>query len=191
LKLKRLGSLLFLCFLAVSVISYIQYHKPEPTIKKKQTHVPLPTELNPMVKQRTNDLIQKAGKKGIQVVITDDFRSVKDQEKLYQQGRTVSGHIVTNAKGGDSYHNYGLAIDFALKTSSGNVIWDMDYDGNRNGKSDWSEVVTIAKDLGFKWGGDWKDFQDYPHLQMNFGLSLADLKNGERPPKSSLTADTN
>jgi peptidoglycan L-alanyl-D-glutamate endopeptidase CwlK len=188
LKLKRLSSLLFLCFLAVSVILYIQYHKPTTTVKKKQTPVPLPTELNPVVKERSNELIQNAAKKGIQVVITDDFRSVKDQDELYQQGRTVSGHIVTNAKGGNSYHNYGLAIDFALQTSSGNVIWDMDYDGNGNGKSDWNEVVAIAKDLGFKWGGDWKDFQDYPHLQMDFGLSLAELKNGERPTKSSLTA---
>ncbi len=42
----------------------------------------------------------------------------------------------------------------------------MEYDGNQNGKSDWLEVVEIAKTLGFEWGGDWKRFKDYPHLEM-------------------------
>lgn len=122
-------------------------------------------------------------------MITDGFRSVAEQNRLYEQGRTTKGNIVTNAKGGESYHNYGLAIDFALKTSSGNVIWDWQYDGNKNGKADWAEVVSIAKSLGFEWGGDWAQFKDYPHLQMDFGLTIADLQNGERPDESSLVAD--
>ncbi|PKR84538.1 peptidase M15 [Heyndrickxia camelliae] len=149
-----------------------------------------PTELNPIVKERTNQLVEQAAKKGITVVITDGFRSAADQDQLYKKGRTVSGNIVTNAKGGESYHNYGLAIDFALKTTAGKVIWDMQYDGNKNGKSDWYEVVDLAKNLGFTWGGDWTKFKDYPHLQMDFGLSIADLQNGERPNTTSLTADS-
>ncbi len=149
----------------------------------------MPTELNPIVKERTEQLIQQAAKKGIVVVITDSFRSAEDQDELYEQGRTTDGNIVTNAKGGESYHNYGLAIDFALETPSGDVIWDREYDRNGNGKADWAEVVKMAKTLGFEWGGDWKGFKDYPHLEMNFGLTIADLQNGERPADSSLTAD--
>ncbi len=57
----------------------------------------------------------------------------------------------------------------------------MEYDGNNNGKSDWMEVVEIAKDLGFSWGGDFTRFKDYPHLQMDFGLSIRDLQRGKRP----------
>lgn len=149
----------------------------------------MPTELNPVVKERTEQLIQQAAKKGIVVVITDSFRSAEDQDKLYEQGRTTDGNIVTNAKGGESYHNYGLAIDFALETPSGDVVWDREYDRNGNAKADWAEVVKMAKALGFEWGGDWKGFKDYPHLEMNFGLTIADLQNGERPADSSLTAD--
>nr|WP_274521058.1 M15 family metallopeptidase [Neobacillus niacini] len=152
---------------------------------------PLPTELHPIVKERSTQLIQQSAAKGIVIVITDDFRSVEDQDRLFEKGRTVAGNIVTNAKGGESYHNFGLAIDFAIKTPSENVIWDMQYDGNLNGKADWNEVVELAKALGFEWGGDWTQFKDYPHLQMSFGLTLADLQNGKRPAKSSLTADTN
>ncbi|MNJ02990.1 Peptidoglycan L-alanyl-D-glutamate endopeptidase CwlK precursor [compost metagenome] len=49
------------------------------------------------------------------------------------------------------------------------------------------EVVTIAKKLGFTWGGDWVNFPDYPHLQMDFGYSIRQLKNG-RYPEGSITA---
>ncbi len=45
----------------------------------------------------------------------------------------------------------------------------------------WRRVGAIAKDMGFEWGGDWKSFKDYPHLQFNKGLSIAQLKNGARP----------
>nr|WP_042374996.1 M15 family metallopeptidase [Neobacillus jeddahensis] len=159
------------------------------TESKIKQSVPMPTGLHPIVEERSSQLVQKSADKGINVIITDGFRSSKDQDRLYQQGRTADGNIVTNAKGGESYHNFGLAIDFAIKTPSGDVIWDMQYDGNNNGRPDWNEVVAIAKTLGFKWGGDWKQFKDYPHLEMDFGLTIADLQQGERPPESTMTAD--
>ncbi|WP_372512777.1 M15 family metallopeptidase [Bacillus salipaludis] len=183
LKLKRFGSFMFILFLAIFVYLYIASQ-----MQTKKQPVSLPTGLNPMVKAATNQLIQQTAKKGITVVITDGFRSAEDQDQLYKKGRTAGGTIVTYAKGGESFHNYGLAVDFALKTPSANVIWDRNYDGNQNGLPDWDEVVAIAKGLGFQWGGDWPQFKDYPHLQMDFGLTLADLQNGQRPPGSSLTS---
>jgi peptidoglycan L-alanyl-D-glutamate endopeptidase CwlK len=143
------------------------------------------------VRERSDQLVQQAAAKGIVIMITDDFRSAEDQDRLYEKGRTAEGNIVTHAKGGESYHNFGLAVDFAIRTPSEDVIWDMQYDGNKNGKGDWNEVVELAKALGFEWGGDWSQFKDYPHLQMNFGLTLAELQNGERPADTSFTADTN
>ncbi|MFC5734549.1 M15 family metallopeptidase [Cytobacillus gottheilii] len=145
--------------------------------------VPLPDGLHPTVSLKKDELVSLAADKGIQVVITADFRSYEEQNRLYEQGRSTSGNIVTNAKGGESYHNYGLAIDFALMTIDGQVVWDMEYDGNGNGTPDWDEVVSIAKDLGFSWGGDWRNFKDYPHFQMNFGLSISELQRGNRPPE--------
>ncbi|MFP7296283.1 M15 family metallopeptidase [Neobacillus niacini] len=185
----------FLLFLIVIGISTILIFKENDTKPSKATgikqdqDVPLPTELHPFVKERSDQLVQQAAKIGIVVLITDGFRSIDEQNTLYEQGRTTEGNIVTNAKGGESYHNYGLAIDFALETPSGDVVWDRQYDRNQNAKSDWSEVVKIAKSLGFEWGGDWKDFKDYPHFQMDFGLTIADLQNGERPDESSNVAD--
>lgn len=148
----------------------------------------LPDGLYHVVSERSEQLIQQAKTKGIEVIITDDFRSFKEQNHLYAKGRSTEGEIVTHAQGGESFHNYGLAIDFALLNQKQQAIWDMTYDGNGNGKPDWLEVVDIAKKLGFEWGGDWQDFKDYPHLQMDFGLSIHDLQNGERPPEQSFNA---
>ena len=132
---------------------------------------------------KMNELIKETKKSGITILITDGFgENQVEQDVLYRQGRSGDGQIVTNVKGGDSYHNYGLAIDFALgKVQRGKVIWDLEYDGNHNGQSDWMKgSVAIAKSLGFTWGGDWSSFKDYPHLQMDFGYSIKELKKAKK-----------
>lgn len=144
--------------------------------------VPQVTRLHPVVAAKKDELVALSKNAGIDIVITDDFRSTEEQNALYRKGRSDEGAIVTQVKGGQSYHNYGLAIDFALGAPGGKVLWDLEYDGNRNGKSDWMEVVAIAKRLGFSWGGDWASFRDYPHLQMDFGYSIGELQRGWRPP---------
>jgi peptidoglycan LD-endopeptidase CwlK len=192
LKLTWRGKLVFTLFIVLIIYFFIQNPLGFNLLNRLTIDsADLPTELHPHVKEQSNQLIQQSAAKGIVIVITDDFRSMEDQDVLYEKGRSAEGSIVTHARGGESFHNFGLAIDFAIKTPSENVIWDMQYDGNQNGQSDWNEVVEVAKTLGFEWGGDWAQFKDYPHLQMNFGLTLADLQNGKRPDASSLTADTN
>lgn len=138
---------------------------------------PEPEGLHPVVAERAEVLRQRAAQIGIVIRFTDGFRSFEEQEALFAQGRTTAGNIVTNARGGESYHNYGLAVDYAIEAGP-NVIWDLDYDGNGNGRSDWFEVAEIAKELGFSWGGDWESFKDYPHLQMDFGYTLHNLQTG-------------
>lgn len=133
--------------------------------------------LYPPVRQATQQLIQQMKEKGIMIKITEGFRSFDKQNILYEKGRTVPGPIVTYARGGESYHNYGLAIDFALidpKTKK--LSWDIQRDDNNNGQADWQEVVQAAKQLGFAWGGDWIGFKDRPHLEMTFGQSVFELK---------------
>ncbi|WP_462408563.1 M15 family metallopeptidase [Neobacillus sp. Marseille-QA0830] len=191
-KIRRSVKTFSILLITFVILIFIIHWKDQEPLQETKAKEPaaMPTGLNPIVKERSEQLIQQAAQKGIVVVITDGFRSAEDQDKLYAQGRTTDGNIVTHAKGGESYHNYGLAIDFALETPSGEIVWDMDYDRNQNSKSDWTEVVQMAKKLGFDWGGDWAKFKDYPHLEMNFGLTIADLQNGERPSSSIVTADT-
>ncbi|PKG22444.1 M15 family metallopeptidase [Niallia nealsonii] len=167
---------MMLIIIGVLLVVFWKQHK-----EKELSKTPLPTSLHEIIVGKRDLLVSQALDKGIQVVIIEGFRSVEEQDALYNKGRTEEGAIVTHAKGGESYHNYGLAIDFALLNNSGTTIWDMEYDGNENGRSDWMEVVDIAKSLGFEWGGDWANFKDYPHLQMDFGLSIAELQKGKRP----------
>lgn len=191
MKRKRIGRSVYILVLLLLIILFFIKESGIFTELNKDQSAPFPTKLHPIVEEQSQQLIQQAAKKGIVVVITDGFRSAEDQNRLYEKGRTAGGNVVTYAKGGESYHNFGLAVDFALKTPSGNIIWDMQYDGNKNGKADWNEVVILAKKLGFEWGGDWAQFKDYPHLQMDFGLTIAELQEGKRPSGSPLVADTN
>jgi len=109
------------------------------------------------------------------------LRTFAEQDALYAQGRTKAGAKVTNAKGGQSYHNYGLAIDIVLlvdKDKNGSfesASWDIKTDFDGDGKADWMEIVAIFKRYGFEWGGDWK-FNDAPHFQKTFGKSIAELQ---------------
>jgi len=105
---------------------------------------------------------------GIHPIITQGYRTFAESKKLYAQGRTSPGEIVTNAQAGSSYHNYGLAIDFALRVD-GKTTWNEKH-------PDWMTVVNIFKKHGFNWGGDFiGSFKDYPHLEMRFGLHWREL----------------
>ena len=134
--------------------------------------------LHPDVKEKAELVKQIAWDQGILIRYTDGYRSFDSQDTIFQQGRTLPGPVVTNARSGQSYHNYGLAIDFVLTDAYGNAEWSLERDANGNGVSDWEDVGNIAKSVGFTWGGDWEDFVDYPHLQMDFDTSINDLQKG-------------
>jgi len=133
--------------------------------------------VHPTVAAKARQLVTSAYKEGINVIITQGLRTIEEQNELYAQGRTKPGKIVTNARGGYSYHNFGLAFDFAILKDDGIVSWNVD--------DKWKRVGAIGKSLGLEWGGDWKDFKDYPHFQYTFGLSLADLRSGKKPKEES------
>jgi peptidoglycan L-alanyl-D-glutamate endopeptidase CwlK len=125
----------------------------------------------------------------VPIVITQGYRSIAEQDALYAQGRTKPGPIVTNAKGGTSYHNYGLAIDFALLMPNGkSVSWDMLRDGDGDKVADWMEVVAEGKALGFTWGGEFESIYDPPHLEITFGLTTKQLRAGVQPAAAKVAA---
>lgn len=110
------------------------------------------------------------------------IRTFAEQDKLYAQGRTEKGKVVTNAKAGESFHNYGLAIDIVLlvdKDKNGSfesASWETNVDFDGDGKSDWIEVVNVFKKYGWVWGGNWSHFKDLPHFEKSFGFSVMELK---------------
>ncbi|WP_338082712.1 M15 family metallopeptidase [Exiguobacterium algae] len=138
-------------------------------------------QLHPLVAKRGESFVRLASScLDLNVRLTSGYRSAKEQNELYAQGRSKPGDVVTNAKAGQSYHNYGLAVDFVI-IHNNKADYDLSADNNRNDIPDWQELGELGKALGFEWGGDWDTFPDYPHLQMDFGLSIRQLAAGKRP----------
>ena len=68
--------------------------------------------LHPKAKANFRKFIEDAESiLNIKLRVTQGLRTFPEQQALYNQGRTSPGKKVTNAKPGQSYHNYGLAID--------------------------------------------------------------------------------
>jgi peptidoglycan L-alanyl-D-glutamate endopeptidase CwlK len=123
--------------------------------------------LIPKVQQMRDKLLSTAKLVGINLIVTSGYRSHAEQDKLYAQGRTEKGQIVTNAKGGESFHNYGLAFDVAFLRDG-----KISYEGN------WWLVGWIGKMIGLSWGGDWHNFKDRPHFEYTANYSIEDFKKG-------------
>jgi peptidoglycan L-alanyl-D-glutamate endopeptidase CwlK len=142
--------------------------------------------LHPAISQKVIDLITKIENESFPhnalIRIVQGLRTIDEQNALYAKGRTAPGDIVTRAKGGSSFHNYGLAFDFAImydKDDNGtfeSISWDTNVDLDKDGIKDWQEVVMPFKLLGFTWGGDFKSIEDDPHLERSFGYSWRELK---------------
>jgi peptidoglycan L-alanyl-D-glutamate endopeptidase CwlK len=106
---------------------------------------------------------------------THTLRTFAEQRELFAKGRTKAGSIVTKAREGFSYHNYGMAIDIVIIDGK-NASWDIKKDYDADGQSDWMEVVQVFNEYGWEWGGNWK-FKDAPHFQKTFGYSVRSLYN--------------
>jgi hypothetical protein len=83
-------------------------------------------------------------------------RTIKEQDKLYEMGRTAAGAKVTNARGGASAHNYGMATDWCL-WEAGKPIWPPRNDIR------WLVLSQACEKVGLKWGGS---FGDCPHVEL-------------------------
>lgn len=149
-------------------------------------------KLHPKVRQEAIDAIDEAEAgfpENIRIRVAQGLRTIEEQDALYAQGRTKPGAVVTKAKGGKSYHNYGLAIDFCLlydKDKNGQfeeVSWDTKRDQDGDNVIDWQEVVQAFKKREWEWGGNWRTFKDLPHVQKTFGKTVSQLfamyKSGE------------
>lgn len=129
-------------------------------------------DLHPYVAKLCRAFVAACKKDGIDILITSTWRDNAAQNALYAQGRTKPGKKVTNAKAGQSFHNYKLAFDFVP------IV---------NGKAQWNDLATfkragaIGERLGLDWAGRWISFKELAHLQWSGGLSLAQLRAGKKP----------
>lgn len=127
------------------------------------------------VKLRALDLIHECKTEGIDLLVTSTYRDFEAQDKLYSQGRTLLGAVVTNAKGGQSFHNWRVAFD-VVPLRNGKPVWNTIGDD----AIVWKQIGSIGERLGLEWAGRWKGrLQEMAHFQYTGGLTLADLQAGK------------
>lgn len=118
-------------------------------------------EVHPELARRVRLLGEKCAANDIWLRVDQGFRTWDQQEQLYAQGRTLPGEIVTNARGGFSMHNFGLAVDIVpgdAKFPKFIPDWDaMDFR--------WRQVLLLGQTCHLAEGAQWRSVKpDCPHL---------------------------
>lgn len=135
------------------------------------------SDLHPCLIEKVKKLKSECEKKGLIIGIGECLRTVEEQNKLYEKGRTLPGKIVTNAKGTSfsSMHQWGVAVDFYRADGKGAYNTDDNFFG---------KVGEIGRNLGLLWGGDWKNPVDLPHFQLpDWGSTASRLKRQYKTPE--------
>lgn len=116
----------------------------------------------PMVENMVRAAAEQLASIDIWICVVSGLRSASEQNKLYNQGRTAPGKIVTNAMAGQSMHNYGLAVDIVpyVYGQTGRLNWKAD-------TPQFQHMVAQMKRQDFEWGGDWLgSLGDFDHFQV-------------------------
>jgi len=129
-------------------------------------------DLDPVVAAKVRQWIGACAKAGIDIIITSTFRDFEAQGKLYAQGRGTPGPIVTNARPGESKHQWHVAADFC-PIEGGKAAW--------NDSAAFTRAGQIAESFGLQWAGRWQGpFRELAHVEFTGGLTLADLQQGKK-----------
>ena len=131
-------------------------------------------DLNPVVAEKARDFQALCKAEGIDVIFTSTYRDGELQNELHAQGRTKPGSKVTNAKAGESFHNFRVAFD-VVPLRNGKPVWGTTGEDLKL----WQRVGAIGKRCGLEWAGEWRTFREFPHFQFTNGLSLADFRAGK------------
>lgn len=125
-------------------------------------------DLKPLVRKMAVKFQENCAAAGYDILIYCTLRSEEEQNELYAQGRTKPGKIVTNARGGESWHNFGCAIDY-VPLVGGKPQW---------GNSDlYLKTGIIAEMVGFEWAGRWTGkLRETAHCQYRDGKTLKEMR---------------
>lgn len=101
------------------------------------------TKCHPHLQKLAKELVTVCEKQGCPIGIGECFRTVQEQNRLYDQGRTKPGPVVTNAPGSTyrSMHQWGVAFDVYRKDGKGAY--------NESGNY-FQRVGAIGKSLGLE-----------------------------------------
>jgi len=131
------------------------------------------SDLHPTVQAKCEAHLSACKAAGIDLLVTCTYRDSETQNALFAQGRTAPGPKVTNARGGQSLHNYRVAYD-VVPLRNGKPVWKTTgEDGDL-----WQTVGELGVEHGLEWAGKWKKFREFPHFQYTGGHPLSHFQNG-------------
>jgi peptidoglycan L-alanyl-D-glutamate endopeptidase CwlK len=126
--------------------------------------------LNAHARERIEELMEQIqpilDANGVRIEVLSGLRSWQQQAALYASGRTKPGQILTNAPPGNSWHQYGLAVDFGLFRGGKYLDETEPKTSNRL----YREIAAVASKLDIEWAGTWKSFPETPHFQYCGGI---------------------
>lgn len=100
--------------------------------------------------------------------ILSGTRTYAEQEALFRKGRFGNQEKrVTNARGGQSNHNFGIAWDIGIFEEGTYVKRVAPY------KAAAEKALVAGLDPALEWGGHWESFPDPPHFQLAVGQPVA------------------
>lgn len=102
--------------------------------------------------------------------VIEGYRSYGRSDVLFAQGRTSPGKVVTNARGGQSAHNFGIAADLVRDGFMERAGLQPDYR-----PPSYDLLGVLAPKHGLVWGGSWA-FRDLPHVQVPMFVTSADIE---------------
>lgn len=107
---------------------------------------------------------------GKDLFLTCTYRTPETQNKLYQQGRTTPGDIVTQIDGVTRKSNHNVypsrAIDVCVNGAPAGALkiaplWDEDM---------YLPLVGICERYNLISGGSWTHWKDWPHIELPMGM---------------------
>jgi peptidoglycan L-alanyl-D-glutamate endopeptidase CwlK len=128
-------------------------------------------EVHPKLAERVRQMAEMLEGENIIIRVVQSQRSWAEQAALYAEGRDADGNVidksrvVTNAKPGTSWHNFGLAVDVA-PFDGGVPDWNPDHPA-------WKRIVAVGESVGLLSGSTWRTFPDWPHFQMTGHLPVS------------------
>ena len=141
------------------------------------SNIPMPsrdtTQLEPVLQRGVAEFLKRTKAAGLNVLITEVYRTSAYQDQLYSQGRTKPGKIVTNLRGGQSIHEYRCAFDICRNVKG------KEYDDSDNF---FLKCGIVWEEMGGEWGGRWKSFPDKPHFQFTAGFTDSQIRAGAKIP---------
>lgn len=130
------------------------------------------SDLEPVVQTKAVKFLTECKNAGLDILIYCTYRSPEEQNELYTQGRSKPGKIVTNARGGESFHNWRLAFDFVPLVAGKPAFESTEL---------YRKAGLIAESVGLEWAGRWTGkLRETAHCQFSNGLSLAQLRAGKK-----------